>query len=86
MGRDLPQLLLLIRSQIRLDVLRVTPNQVNASGNHDVQADDPGATTLPLALRCPSQFPDTARSRYYIASIGMLNQINGDCVNPIRSD
>ena len=86
MGRDLSQLLLLVRGQIRLDVLGVTPNQVNAGGNHNVQVDDPGAAALSFALRCPSQFPDSARSRYHIASIGMINQIDGQRLNAIRPD
>ncbi len=77
MGRDLPQLFLLIRSQIRFDILGVTPNQVNADGYHDVQVNDPGATALSFALRCPSQFPDSARSRYHVSGVGMVNQIYG---------
>jgi hypothetical protein len=82
MGRDLLQLLFLIRGQIRLDVLGIAPNQVNASGNNDVQVDDPGAAALPFAPRRPSQFPNSARSRYHVASIRMVNQINSNRLNP----
>jgi hypothetical protein len=86
MGRDLPQLLLLIGGQIRLDILGITPNQINVSGNHNVQVDDPGAATFPFALRRPSQFPDSARSRYHVASVGTVNQINGYRLDTIRPD
>jgi hypothetical protein len=56
MNRDLPQLLLLVRGQIRLHVLGITPHQVNARGDHDVKVNDSGATTLSFALRCPLNF------------------------------
>jgi hypothetical protein len=48
MGRDLPQLFLLVRGQIRFHILDVAPHQVNAGGNHDVQVDDPG-TPIPVS-------------------------------------
>jgi len=86
MGRDLSQLLLLVGIQVRFDVLRVAPDQINARGNHNVQVDDPGATTLPFALRCPSQFPGTARSRYHVAGVRMIDQINSQRLNAIRPD
>ena len=86
MSGDLPKLLLLVRGQIRLDVLGITPHQVNAGVNQDLQVDDPGPATLSFALRCPSQFADSARSRYHVACIGMVNQINGYGFNAIRSD
>jgi hypothetical protein len=60
MGRDLPQLLLVVRGQIRFDILGVTPNQVNADGNHSVQVNDPRTAPLSFALRGPSQFPRSA--------------------------
>ncbi len=86
MSRDLPQLFLLVRGQIRLDVLRVTTNQVNAGGNHNVQVDNPGTAALSFALRCPSQFTNSARSRYHVTGVGVVNQIDGHGLNPIRSD
>jgi hypothetical protein len=86
MGRDLSQLLLLIGAQIRLDVLRVAPDQVNAGSNHRVQVDDPGTATLSLTLRSPSQFPKTARSRYHVAGVGTVDQINSQCLDTIRPD
>jgi hypothetical protein len=73
MGRDLPQLLPLVRGQICLDVLGLTPNPVNVGGNHNVQVDDPGAAALSFTLRCPSQLPGPARSRYYFAGVRMVN-------------
>jgi hypothetical protein len=86
MGCDLPQLLLLIRGQIRFDVLGVTTNQVNAAGNYNVQVDDPGAAALSFALRRLSQFPNAARSRYHVAGVGMVDQINSQCLDTIRPD
>jgi hypothetical protein len=37
MGCELSQLLLLVRGQIRFDVLCVAPHQVNAGGDHDIE-------------------------------------------------
>jgi hypothetical protein len=56
MGRNLPELLLLIRSQIRLDILGVTPNQVYADGYHNVKVNDPGATPLSLLFAAHRSF------------------------------
>jgi len=86
MSRDLPQLLLLVRGQIRFHILGVAPHQVNAGGNHDVQVDDPGPAALPFAFRSPSQLPDSARSRYHVAGVRMIAQINSQRLNAIRPD
>jgi len=51
MGRDLPQLFLLVRGQICFHILDVAPHQVNAGGNYDIQVDDPGTAAFPF---CPS--------------------------------
>jgi hypothetical protein len=85
-GGDLPQFFLLVCGQVRLDVLGVTPHQVNAGGNHKVQIYDSGAATLAFATRGPSQLPHSARSRYDVAGIGMVNQINCYRLDPIRSE
>jgi hypothetical protein len=82
-GRDLSQLLLLIPGQIGLHVLGVASDQINASGNHDIQVDDPGAATLPFTLCCPSKFPDSARSRYHVAGAGIVNQVDGERLDAI---
>jgi hypothetical protein len=60
MSRDLPKAFLLIRGQIRFDVLRITAEQVNTGRVRNVKVDNPRAATLPLSLRCPSQFPHSA--------------------------
>jgi hypothetical protein len=86
MGRDLPQFLLLFRRQIRLNVFRVTPNQINTTGNHSVKVDNPGAATLSFPFGCPSQLPNSARPRNRVARIRMVDQINGYGLNAIRSD
>jgi hypothetical protein len=57
MSRDLTKFFLLIRGQIRFDVLRIAAEQVNTSGDGDVQIDNPCAATLSLSLRFPAQFP-----------------------------
>jgi len=36
----------------------------------------PNLAALPFALHRPSQFPDSAQSRYHVACLGMVNQIN----------
>src|ERR1017187_10579848 len=46
-SRDLPQFLLLVRRQIRFDILRVTAEQVNAAGDHNIQVNDPCTAALP---------------------------------------
>src|SRR5258708_37242814 len=56
MSCDLPQLFLLVRRQIRPDVLRITAEQVNASGDHYVQVDDACAAALPLPFAAHRNF------------------------------
>lgn len=48
--------------------------------------DNPGSTVLPSALRRPSQLPHSARSRYYVACVGMIDKINCQRLDGIGSD
>src|ERR1035441_10171645 len=77
---------LFVRGQIRLDVLRVTAEQENASANHNVQVNDPCTAALPLALRRPSQLPRSAGARDHVSSVRMVNQIDGHGVDTGHAD
>ena len=77
-GRDLPQLFLFVRRQIRLNVLRIAPHQVNALCNHKVQVHDAGAepgNSRSLGngnQRCAQSHADRAGAR--MARCGSLGQ------------
>src|SRR5579862_1596688 len=86
MSRELPHLFLFVRGKVRSDILRVTAEQIDARGKYHIYVDDPRAASLPLALRRPSQLPCSAGTRDHVARIGMFNQIDGKCLNSVRTD
>src|SRR3954452_14247166 len=86
MGRDPSQLFLLIRRQIRFDAPGIASDQVNLPRNYDVEVDDSGAAALPFTLRCPSQFPHSARSWYHIAGNRILSEVYSQRLDAIGTD
>jgi hypothetical protein len=72
--------------QVCPDTLGITTEQVNAFSHDNAHVNDLCATALALALGRPSQLPRSSGALYYIARVGMIDQLNSYRFDAFRAD
>src|SRR5579863_6345622 len=85
-GCDLPQLLLLVRSQIAFEVLGITADQKYAGVDHNIDVDDSRAPTFSFALRRPSQLPRSTGPGDHGPYIRVIGQVGREGLDSLGSD